>query len=129
MRTAFAAHSDDVTLDAAVQLAAAAVLLLEGVEGGEQLGHLLERRVRARSSVQRREPGPATSAAPYVALLPTDSCYGHLWGLLFTPVQIVSSLFGSDFPGPVTCEPPFVLSLFPTGSAGKSQLESGPAAV
>jgi hypothetical protein len=55
--------------------------------------------------------------------------YGHLWGLLFTPVQIVSSSFGSDLPGPVSDEPPFVLSLFPTGSPAKVQLESGPAAV
>lgn len=61
-------------------------------------------------------------------LLPADSCYGHLCGLLFTPVQIVSSSFGSDLPGPLVVEPPFVLSLLPTGSAGKVQLESGPAA-
>jgi hypothetical protein len=74
------------------------------------------------------KPRAATRAAPYVALLPTDSCYGHLCGLLFTPVQVVSVLFGSDFPGPVSCEPPFVLSLLPTGSPAKVQLESGPAA-
>ena len=49
---------------------------------------------RARGRLQRREPRAATRAAPYVALLPTDSCYGHVCGLLFTPVQIVSSLFG-----------------------------------
>jgi hypothetical protein len=48
----------------------------------------------ARGRLQRREPRPATRAAPYVALLPTDSCYGHVCGLLFTPVQVVTSLFG-----------------------------------
>ena len=55
--------------------------------------------------------------------------YGHLWGLLFTPVQVITSSFGSDLPGPVSDEPPFVLPLFPTGSPAKVQLESGPAAV
>lgn len=49
---------------------------------------------RGRGRLQWREPRAATRAAPYVALLPTDSCYGHVCGLLFTPVQIVSVLFG-----------------------------------
>ena len=93
------------------------------------IGSLLAHRRRARACrLQRREPRAATRLAPYGALLPTDSCYGHLCGLLFTPVQFVSSLFGSDLPGPVTAEPPFVLSLLPTGSPAKMQLDSGPAA-
>src|SRR6187551_3411442 len=56
-------------------------------------------------------------------------CYGHGWGLLFVPVHVVTSSFGSDLPGPVSEEPPFVLSLFPTGVPGNVQLELGPAAV
>ena len=68
------------------------------------------------------EPRAATRAAPYAALLPTDLYYGHLCGLLFTPVQTVSVLFGSDLPGPASVEPPFVLSLLPTGSPAKVQL-------
>ena len=55
--------------------------------------------------------------------------YGHGWGLLFVPVHVVTSSFGSDLPGPVSEEPPFVLSLFPTGVPGNVQLELGPAAV
>ena len=49
--------------------------------------------------------------------------------MLFVPVHVVVSEFGSDFPGPVSEEPPFVLSLFPTGVPGNVQLELGPAAV
>jgi hypothetical protein len=37
-----AAHPDDVGAHTALEIAAAAVLLQEGVEGGEQLGHCLE---------------------------------------------------------------------------------------
>ena len=83
----------------------------EGLTGGEGVGTPYLRRTGFR----------------YCELRPSG--YGHLWGLLFTPVQIVSSSFGSDLPGPVSDEPPFVLSLLPTGAPAKVQLESGPAAV
>ena len=49
--------------------------------------------------------------------------------MLFTPVQVTVSEFGSDLPGPVVSEPPFVLLLLPTGSPGNVHAESGPAAV
>jgi hypothetical protein len=39
VRSAVAGHPDALTVNAAGQLAAAAVLLQEGVEGGEQIGH------------------------------------------------------------------------------------------
>jgi hypothetical protein len=74
------------------------------------------------------EPRAATRAAPYAALLPTDLSYGHVCGLLFTPVQVVTVSLGPDLPGPESTEPPFVLSLLPTGSPAKVQLDSGPAA-
>jgi hypothetical protein len=54
--------------------------------------------------------------------------YGHVCGLLFTPVQVVTVSLGPDLPGPESTEPPFVLSLLPTGSPAKVQLDSGPAA-
>jgi len=58
-----------------------------------------------------------------------DASYGQGWGLLLTPVQISSSEFGSDLPGPVVWEPPFVLLLLPTGAPGNVHVEFGPAAV
>ena len=36
---AVARQPDSISIDAAIQLAAAAVLLQEGIEGGQQLGH------------------------------------------------------------------------------------------
>src|SRR6266404_3488245 len=39
LSAALAAHRRSLTIDAAVQSAAATVLLQEGVEGGDQLGH------------------------------------------------------------------------------------------
>jgi hypothetical protein len=51
-------------------------------------------RICRHEAYRTREPRAATRAAPYVALLPTDACYGHACGLLFTPVQVVSVLFG-----------------------------------
>jgi hypothetical protein len=43
-------------------------------------------------------------------------------------VQVVVVEFGSDLPGPLVCEPPFVLALLPTGVPGKMQVEFGPLA-
>ena len=58
-----------------------------------------------------------------------DAYYGQGCGLLFTPVQVCVSEFGSDLPGPVFVDPPFVLLLLPTRSPGIVQVEFGPAAV
>jgi hypothetical protein len=77
-----------------------------------------------------REPGRARLNRRHLSLRSPNlaDCHGQGCGLLFTPVQISSSEFGSDLPGPVSCDPPLVLSLFPTGVPSQVQVESGPAA-
>jgi hypothetical protein len=78
-------------------------------------------------AVLRGEPRCDVRGSPRWLL--NDRCYGQACGLLLTPVHVVVSSFGSDLPGPDSCEPPFVLSLLPTGVPGNVHVEFGPAAV